>query len=193
MRLVTEAMKQERVEAVWRERARRLAQVPALAGTGENSTPVIVLGVGKEQYGIDLTDVAQVLPPVRVTPVPGAAAVFAGVVNVHGEIRPVMDLRPLLGIAPEPQSHLACVVLLRQDERRMGLRIDRVERVRWIGAGDLQPSGNGGAGTSPFIKANPSRLRPGDAFHGAHRNRRVSGNGAAAGSQWLGAAHLSGD
>ncbi len=58
----------------------------------------MVLGIGAERYAVELRDVEEVLPPVRATPVPGAAAVFAGVINVHGEIRPVMDLRRLLGM-----------------------------------------------------------------------------------------------
>ena len=143
------------MEAVWRERADRLSQRPVIAGAGQNASPVIVLGIGKERYGIDLPDVAEVLPPVRATPVPGAAAVFAGVINVHGEIRPVIDLRRLLG-HPDDRSgaktrsadRLARVILLRRDGREMGLQIDSVEQIRWIGAGDLQAAGNDPAGWS---------------------------------------------
>jgi hypothetical protein len=77
---------------------RRLSQASGSRRSRTKRLPVIVLGIGKERYGIDLPDVAEVLPPVRATPVPGAAAVFAGVINVHGEIRPVIDLRRLLGM-----------------------------------------------------------------------------------------------
>ena len=45
----------------------------------------MVLGIGKERYGIDLQDVAEVFPPVAPTPVPGAAAVYSGVINVRTE------------------------------------------------------------------------------------------------------------
>ena len=86
---------QQHVEAAWRERAHRLSQRPDFAGAAAKHFPGVVLGIGKERYGIDLPDVAEVLPPVAPTPVPGAPAVFAGVINVHGEIRPVIDLRRL--------------------------------------------------------------------------------------------------
>ena len=111
------------MEAVWRERANRLSQRPVLAGAGQNAFPVIILGIGKERYGIDLPDVAEVLAPIRATPVPG----------------------------------LARVVLLRKEGREMGLQIDSVEQVRWIDAGDLQPTGNG-AGGSHFIKGSTTDL-----------------------------------
>ncbi len=134
-----------RMQAVWRERADRLARRPSAAGAARDATPVIVLGIGKERYGIDVAEVAEILPPVRATPVPGAAAVFAGVINVHGEIRPVIDLRRWLGIAGAdamPAGEPARVVLLRRNGREIGLQIDSVEPLRWIGPGDVRANGS---------------------------------------------------
>jgi len=153
-----QAIDQQRIEAVWGERANRLSKRPALDGAGQNALPVIVLGIGKERYGVDLPDVAEVLPTVRITPVPGAAALFSGVINVHGEIRPVIDLRRLLGIETVQNGDLARVILLRKDGREMGLQIDVVEQIRWIGAWDLLSAGNGEAGLSHHIKGSTKDL-----------------------------------
>jgi purine-binding chemotaxis protein CheW len=143
------------MEAVWRERAERLSERLVSSGPALNAFPVLVLGIGKERYGINLAEVAEVLPPLDPTPVPGAAAVFAGVINVHGEIRPLIDLGRYLGIerSPEtvPDGH-ARVILLRKDGREMGLQIDSVEQIRWIGAGDLEAGGSGEAGRPQHIK-----------------------------------------
>jgi chemotaxis signal transduction protein len=147
----------QRMEAVWGERANRLSKRPVLDGAGQNALPVIVLGIGKERYGVDLPDVAEVLPPIRITPVPGAAALFSGVINVRGEIRPVIDLRRLLGIETAQNGDLARVILLRKEDRELGLQIDGVEQIRWIGAGDLQ-SANGEAGLSHHIKGSTKDL-----------------------------------
>ncbi len=135
------------MEAVWRERAQRLSLGQVSDGAGQNALPVIVVGIGKERYGIELPDVAEVLAPVRVTLVPGAADVFAGVINVHGEIRPVLDLSRSLGIEGAAKGDLARVILLRKNGRELGIEIDTVEQVRWIGSGDLLP-----AGSSPHVK-----------------------------------------
>lgn len=144
------------MDVVWRGRADRLARRPAVAE--ENLWQVIVLGIGKERYGVDLADVAEVLAPVRATPVPGAPPVFSGVINVRGEIRPVIDLRRLLGMEKVPQAHLARVILLRNEGREMGLQIDSVEEIRRIGPGDLQPAGNGHSPYSAHIKASTKDL-----------------------------------
>jgi len=130
-------VKAEQMEAVWRSRANRLAKRPVPERTGQSAVPVIVLGIGAERYGVDLPDVAEILPPVRITPVPGAAAVFAGVINVHGEIRPVIDLKRLLGIGTTGNGDPARVILLRRNGREMGLQIDSVGQIEWIGDTDL--------------------------------------------------------
>jgi purine-binding chemotaxis protein CheW len=120
------------MESVWRERALRLAQRATSTGGRRDTTAVVVLGIGNERYGIDLAEVAEVLPQVRATPVPGAAPIFAGVVDVHGEIRPVIDLRRFLGIESSAQGDSARTILLRRRGQAVGLQVDRVEQIRWI-------------------------------------------------------------
>jgi purine-binding chemotaxis protein CheW len=147
---------EHRIAAVWRGRADRLGQRPTLAE--ENLWPVIVLGIGKERYGVDLSDVAEVLALLPVTPVPGAPPIFSGVINVHGEIRPVVDLRRLLGMQTVSNAHVARVILLRKEGREMGLQIDSVEEVRRIGPGELQLAGSSDLAHSAHIKGSTKDL-----------------------------------
>ena len=129
-----------------------------MLGNRQDVLAVIVLGIGKERYGVELADVAEVLPAVRPTPVPGAAALFSGVVNVHGEIRPVLDLRHFLGMEAVQNGALPRVILLRKDGRAMGLEIDTVEQIRWIESGELEAAGNGGEKRSGHIKGSTKDL-----------------------------------
>jgi chemotaxis signal transduction protein len=150
------------VEAVWRERAERLAQRPVSAGPARNAFPVLVLGIAKERYGIHLPDVAEVLPPRGVTPVPGAPVVFAGVINVHGEIRPVIDLKRCVGMDTAGDGP-ARVILLRKDGRELGLQIDSVEHIRWVSAeefaaGEFEDIGNGSGAGSRHIRGSTKDL-----------------------------------
>jgi chemotaxis signal transduction protein len=156
MKGVCEGLEQRGMEAVWRARAARLSQRPVTAEAELNTRPVIVLGIGTERYGIDLSDVEEVLPATNATPVPGAAAVVAGVINVHGEIRPVLDLRRLLGMDAIPTGARPRVILLSKGGRQMGLQIDSVEQLRWIGSRDLHPDGN--SGRSRYIQASTNDL-----------------------------------
>jgi purine-binding chemotaxis protein CheW len=149
-------MEQRRMEAVWRARADRLSHRPVATEAGQDFRPVMVLGIGMERYGIELSDVQEVLPPVRATPVPGAAAMFSGVINVQGEIRPVMDLRLLLGMDALRAGDRPRVIVLFKEGRQMGLQIDSVEQIRWIGSRDLQSDGN--SGRSRYIQGSTKDL-----------------------------------
>ena len=151
-----ETLEQLKMEAVWSERAKRLSQRSILAQDRQSVCPVIVLGIGRERYGVDLADVAEVLAAVRAAPVPGASPVFSGVINVHGEIRPVMDLRRFLGMEGAPTGGLARVILLRKDGWEMGLEIDSVEHIRWVEQSELQMAG--GAERSAHIKGSTKDL-----------------------------------
>lgn len=145
---------QERTEAVWRLRATRLSRRPVSATGGQDKLQVLVLEIEDERYGIELADVAEVLEPVHCTPVPGAPPTIAGVINVHGEIRPVLDLARLLGIEVVADGSLARVVLLRRQGREMGVKVDRVQQTRWIASAELRAAGSGHADLSArFLKA----------------------------------------
>ena len=147
-----------RIAAVWRKRADRLSLRPVATGAGQNAFPVIVLGIGKERYCVWLSDVAEILPPVSVTPVPGAAGIFSGVINVHGEIRPVIDLRRLLSIEAAQNGDLPRVILLRKDGCELGLQIESVEQIRSIDPADLRPAVRDGVGSSQYIKGSTKEL-----------------------------------
>jgi chemotaxis signal transduction protein len=82
----------------------------------------IVLPIGADRYGIELTDVREVVPEPRLTPVPGAPAGVLGVVNLRGEVVPVLDTAQLLGLAP--LGRLAFAVIAELDAGLAGLAID---------------------------------------------------------------------
>jgi chemotaxis signal transduction protein len=48
--------------------------------------------------------------------------------------------------------------LLRKDGREMGLQIDSVEQIRWIGAGELQSAVTSNAGWSQHVKGSTKDL-----------------------------------
>ena len=58
-----------------------------------DSTQYIVIKIGEEQYGIDIKYVDNILRMQKITRVPHAQPYFKGVINLRGEVVPVMSLR----------------------------------------------------------------------------------------------------
>jgi purine-binding chemotaxis protein CheW len=82
----------------------------------------IVLPIGADRYGIELTDVREVVPEPRLTPVPGAPRTVLGVLNLRGEVVPVLDTAQLLGLPPLPR--LTFAVIAECDAGLAGLATD---------------------------------------------------------------------
>jgi purine-binding chemotaxis protein CheW len=83
--------------------------------------------VGEEEYVIDLRRIREILQPLPVTPVPHAPEFLAGVMNLRGEVIPVVDVRKRLG-APgtSPRSK---VLVVNVAGRLVGLIVDAVAEV----------------------------------------------------------------
>lgn len=121
-----------RVEAAYRKRAAQLANSQALGEPRTEVAPALIFTLQDERYAIELSELAEILPLGRCTPVPGASAEFLGVINVRGELRPVVDLgRIVMGVenATAPSS---TVLMLRAPGREIGLRVDQVESLQEI-------------------------------------------------------------
>ena len=142
------------IDEVYRRRARRLAdrQVGATVAT---TWAVLVFGLGKERYAIELSELAEVIAFRDCTPVPGVSPALIGVINVRGEITAVADLSRLLELQPGDGSAAGYVLILRQQGQAIGLKVDRVDHVRQIDPAQVVSARDGAApiAGSRFVRA----------------------------------------
>jgi len=151
-RTLEEAMSEtpERIDAVYRQRAARLAKGRSEHAPAGERLKVLVFRLGPERYAIEAGEVAEAVPLERCAPVPGSLPVFAGVINLRGELRAVVDLTRLLALSgssngePRPASREECfVLLLRQRGQAIGFKVDRIEELREIGREELSSVAEG--------------------------------------------------
>jgi len=129
----------EDARRVLEERARLLARPPEEATDAGDHLELLVFTLGGERYGVDASRVAAVLPPISPTPLPGARAALAGVINHRGEVLAVVDLRGLLGVAVGQEGPSdGRVVVVDAGAMALGLRADEV-----IGLARVEASGPG--------------------------------------------------
>ena len=84
----------------------------------------------RESYALPLLSVRRVLRMVEVTPLPKAPSVVLGVVDMHGEMIPIMSMRKRLGM-DEPEADPAAQILVAETPRRsMGLVVHEVTGVQ---------------------------------------------------------------
>lgn len=90
----------------------------------------IVVYVGNERYGIDIQYVDNIVRKQRITRVPKAQEYFPGVINIRGEIIPVMSLRSRFGLpADEFDNHTRILIIKIEPQAAVGIIVDEVKNV----------------------------------------------------------------
>lgn len=136
----------EYAEALLRARARRLAA--PRGAVAEMAAGIDALGVriASERYALPLDTLSEVMVLSRWTPVPGQPQYLLGVTNLRGEIRPVLDLHSLLGLASPPPEARCWVIFLKAGGVEVGVRVEALDRALSLDPATLtrpHESGNG--------------------------------------------------
>lgn len=99
--------------------------------------------LGRQQFGVQILKVREIIGLMEVTPVPGAPENILGVLNLRGKIIPVLDLARRFGLESRADDSRSCIVVteVRQEDRTidMGLLVDAVSEVLTIPETDLEP------------------------------------------------------
>lgn len=129
--------------AILRQRAVQLARREEGRQQRADLWRILVFRLGAERYGLRLEDVAQVFPYVGCAAIPESSPELLGMANLRGEIRSVMDLKLMLGVAGQESESPGYILLVRQGEQKVGCRVDHIEGARSINPEQLTVPGEG--------------------------------------------------
>ena len=108
-------------------------QVSLLAGSspksGANAGQLVVFGLDEQRYALRLSVVEQIVRIVEITPLPQAPEIVLGVVNLHGRVVPVYDLRSRFRLAGRELLLSDHLILARTTKRAVALVVDKVTGV----------------------------------------------------------------
>lgn len=103
--------------------------VRAAVGDGAQDA-ILLVALGGRRYGLPLAAVERVLPMAYVLPVPDSGQGLLGMLNLHGDVLPVMDPRRRLGMGtPKVSVDHRLVLLASGRGERFLLWVDAVEEV----------------------------------------------------------------
>lgn len=93
-------------------------------------TQFIVTKIGNEQYGIDIKYVDNIVRMQKITRVPKAPHYYKGVINLRGEIIPVMSLRLKFDLEEIPETKDFRIIIIKTDKSNsVGVVVDSVSEV----------------------------------------------------------------
>lgn len=95
-----------------------------------DSKQFIVVNIGSEQYGINIKYIDNIVRMQRITRVPKAQHYFKGVINLRGEIIPVMSLRLKFGLEADSITNAIRIIIVKLDAQSpVGIIVDEVKEV----------------------------------------------------------------
>ncbi len=99
----------------------------------------IKIEMGTELYGIDISYVDNIVRPQQVTRVPNVADYIKGVINIRGEIVPIMSLRLKMGMEEIEQTKSTRFIIVKMEKYgKIGLIVDKVMEVVALTENDIE-------------------------------------------------------
>ena len=94
-------------------------------------TQLVTFRLGREHYGIPVGKVKEIIRPMEACPIPGMAGPVEGVINLRGEIIPVLRIHLVLGSRETIVENIRKqrVIILESGEGRFGIVVDEVRDV----------------------------------------------------------------
>ncbi|MCR5427216.1 MAG: chemotaxis protein CheW [Lachnospiraceae bacterium] len=100
----------------------------------------IVIRLGDEEYGIDINFIDNIVRMQHVTRVPKVPNYLKGVINLRGEVIPVMSLRLKMGLPEDEIGRATRILILKVDseEGAVGVIVDEVKEVVKLASDEIE-------------------------------------------------------
>jgi purine-binding chemotaxis protein CheW len=130
---------QERLQAVWAQRARVLAE-PLAAPTAGKTSQLLAFLLAGQRYAVEVSFVREIYPAGQITMVPRAPDFIVGLFSARGRLITVIDLHAFLGL-PQADRHNECkLIVVTAPEIEVALIADQVSDVTTIFEDQLEPA-----------------------------------------------------
>ena len=96
--------------------------------------------LSREEYGVDVRLVQEIIRVSEITPVPRAPESVKGVINLRGRIIPVVDLKKKLGLGDADSGRRARIVVVKLRDRLVGLLVDGASQVLKVPVSSIDPA-----------------------------------------------------
>ena len=152
----------------------------------------LTFALANEEYGLEILKVREIIGYIDVTAMPQTPQHVKGVINLRGQVIPVLDLRAKFGMEAVAVTDATCIIVVEitQSGRKFntGIVVDRVQEVLDIVSSDIEeaPRFGGSAdmdfilgmakvGDSVKILLDIDKVLSGDNLEGVSRRRDAEG------------------
>jgi len=132
-----EASPEER--AVFHERAHNLAAA-SVEEEPAGLTPVAVMGLNGEYFGVELDTVSEFAEIQNLSPVPCCPPHIAGNMNLRGSVMTLLNIRELLDLPTQQTTAAGMVVVSKYRDLLAGVVVDQIYSIVRVRTADIMPA-----------------------------------------------------
>ena len=103
---------------------------------------LVVFGLGKEEFGIDISRVREIVRLQNITAIPQSMDFVEGIVNLRGQIVPIVDLCKRFRVANSTSVEEAArrIIVVNMAEQNIGVLVDGVSEILRIPDESIEPT-----------------------------------------------------
>ena len=149
----------------------------------EKEGKYLTFTLGSEEYGLEILKVREIFGYMEITAIPQTPAYVKGVINLRGQVIPVIDLRAKFGMETAELTEETCIIVAEVNQGKQtfstGIVVDRVQEVLDIDGENVEETpqfgssvntdfilGMGKIGDTVKILLNIDRVLAGDDLEG---------------------------
>lgn len=138
--------------AVWKERHVVENQKGILLESGTNELEIVEFEVANNKFGINVIKVKEIIQPIPVTFIPHVHPHVEGIIQLRGEVLPVVDMLKVLGIPTENRNPQQKYIVAEFNKQRVVFHVDNVTQIHRISWDQIEkPSDMYQGGSSQVI------------------------------------------
>lgn len=102
------------------------------------SSQFVIFNVENEEFGVGITQVKEIIRPVKVVSMPDTPEYIEGVINLRGEVYPILNLRKKFKFPDRPFDDGTKIIIMNIEDVKVGFIVDKVNEIVWIPDEDIE-------------------------------------------------------
>jgi len=104
----------------------------------DDTVQVIVFNLGEERYGVEISQVREIIKPSQITRIPNAPGFVEGVINLRGQITTIINLRKRFGMESKDVDVNTRIIVVEYKDAVIGMMVDTVNEVKYLPSSDIE-------------------------------------------------------
>lgn len=109
-----------------------------LLAAGTNELEIVEFSIGENKFAINVMKVKEILNPVPVVAIPHAHPFVEGIMELRGEVLPVIDVAAALGLAESTQPQLDKFIVAEFNQQKTVFHVHAVSQIHRISWGQIE-------------------------------------------------------